>query len=246
MTRSEDWADYLDPAEPSPALPPQQRGPLDRVTSALATEAVWSQPPAGLRTRLLETAAAEAANATREMPIRPPARPTSGAPVPAPVPAPVTSTGTAPDAVPPRVPLRRPTRRRWILAAAGVAAAAALIATLAWPRSQAVTFAMSGTALAPGASARAELEPKKAGLAITLQITGLAPAPAGEYYAAWLSGPRGIVPVGTFHWRQGGVPINLWSGVGTDLYRQLFVTLQHEGRPPTPTSEVVLTGTAPG
>jgi Anti-sigma-K factor rskA len=226
VTRSEDWADYLDPGEPNPDLPPQQRGPLDRATVALATDAVWSAPPASVRAALLEAATREAAAGTRAMPLS--ARP-------------------QPEAKAPPVPLRPRAHRRWFVATVGAAAAAALVAVLVWrSQPQPATVALSGTALAPRANAVAELTQKKAGLAITLQITGLPPAPAGQYYAAWLSGPPGIVPLGTFHWRRGGVPISLWSGVGTDRYRQLFVTLQREGQPPLPSSVVVLSGTAPG
>jgi hypothetical protein len=230
MTRTEDWADYLDPAEPSPELPAGQSDPLDRVTAALTTGALWSDPPDGLRSALLAAAAREAA--ARDTPPDATAHPADTTPQPA-------------DAVAAPIALRRPVRRRWYVTAAGVAAAAVLATVLAWPRPETTTFAMAGTALAPRASAVAGLEQKKAGLAITLEIKGLAPAPPGTYYAAWLRGP-GIVPVGSFHWRKGGVPINLWSGVGTDRYRELFVTLQREGQPPVPSSQVVLSGRAPG
>jgi hypothetical protein len=118
------------------------------------------------------------------------------------------------------------------------------VAVLAWPRPQVESFALAGTRLAPSAAATAELEPRPAGLAITLHITGLKPAPPGTYYAAWLRGPAGTVPVGTFHWHKGGIPINLWSGVSDSNYPDLFVTLQHEGQPPDPSADVVLSGHA--
>jgi hypothetical protein len=50
------------------------------------------------------------------------------------------------------------------------------------------------------------------------------------------------VPVGTFHWREGGVPIELWSGVATDDYPVLLVTLEEEGSEPGPTGVVALEG----
>ena len=123
-----------------------------------------------------------------------------------------------------------------------VAAAGALVAVLAWPRPATTTVAMSGTALAPAASATAVLEPRSAGVAITLQIKGLVAAPPGMYYAAWMQGAAGTVPVGTFHWHKGGIPIELWSGVTGEQYPDLFVTLQREGQPATPSADVVLRG----
>ncbi|WP_088319992.1 anti-sigma factor domain-containing protein [Kineosporia sp. R_H_3] len=131
--------------------------------------------------------------------------------------------------------------RRWLL----VAAAAAVVAVggaVLWPRGAAVEFALAGTAAAPAARATAELTPKSAGLAIELHITGLGPAPEGTYYAAWLRGPDGVVPVGSFHWRKGGIPIDLWSGVTADRYPELFVTLQSEDAGPGPSDLVVLDG----
>jgi hypothetical protein len=105
---------------------------------------------------------------------------------------------------------------------------------------------MTGTALAPKAVATAQLDPKPAGLAIHLQIKGLPPAPEGRYYAAWLRGPRGTVPVGSFHWHQKVNPVDLWSGVLTDGYPELFVTLQREGEAPDPNGDIVLTGRVGG
>lgn len=219
MTRPDEWADYLDPAESDPELTPAHREALDRFAAALADEATWSDPPAELRGRILDLVSAEAA---------------------APVPAPRFG-ATAP----PRSS-RRPGPRTWWTAAAAVAAAAVLVVALAWPRPHTTTFAMHGTALAPRATAAAEFEPRSAGLAITLEIKGLAPAPAGTYYAAWLQNPDGgVVPVGSFHWRKGGIPIELWSGVLNDRYTTLFVTLQREAAPPAPSGDVVLTGAVP-
>ncbi len=133
------------------------------------------------------------------------------------------------------------TVRRWLLVAAAVAVVGVGGAVL-WPRGPAVEFALAGTAAAPAARATAELTPKSAGLAIELHVTGLRPAPEGTYYAAWLRGPDGVVPVGSFHWRKGGIPIDLWSGVTADRYPELFVTLQNESAGPGPSDVVVLDG----
>lgn len=230
MSRPDEWADYLDPAEPStPGLSPDHVEALDRFAAVLADESVWSDPPPSLRGSLLDRAMQEGVGGqgSRE-------------------PAPRFVEGRR------RTWRRRggrpgsgPAPRTWWLAVAGAAAAVTLVVALAWPRPESTTFAMTGTARAAGATATARLEPRSAGLAITLEIKGLAAAPEGTYYAAWLRGPDGVVPVGTFHWRKGGIPIELWSGVLTDRYRELFVTVQREGLPPTPSADVVLTGTAP-
>jgi hypothetical protein len=230
MNRPDDWADYLDPDAGDPALPPSEREALDRIIGTLATADVWGEPPAGLRASLLERAAAESA-------ARGP-RPST--------PDLLTEPGTEPSLPAPQrlpAPRGRSGRRGWWLSAVGVAAAAALAAVVAWPRPETTTFAMAGTELAPAASATAELEAKSAGVAIVLEIKGLKPARAGTYYAAWMRGPAGVVPVGTFHWHKGGIPIDLWSGVPGDKYPELFVTVQHEGEPPDPSAEVVLIGT---
>jgi hypothetical protein len=141
----------------------------------------------------------------------------------------------------------RGSARVWWWSVGGLAAAAALVVALAWPRPHPeTTFALSGTGRAPTASASAQLTPRPAGVAITLHVRGLAPAPPAHYYAAWLRGPDGVVPVGSFHWRVGGMPISLWSGVLPDRYPELFVTLQAEGDPPAPSADVVLSGSATG
>jgi hypothetical protein len=51
-----------------------------------------------------------------------------------------------------------------------------------------------------------------------------------------------MVGVGSFHWREGGIPIELWSGVDTDRYPVFVVTLQNEGEPATASDVVVITG----
>ena len=246
------WADYLDPAEPRPELPADERRALDRLAATLGTPDLWSEPPAGLRAALLQAARREqgspepVAEPAPEPIAAPPvtAPPVTAPPVTAP---PVTARPvTAPVAEqvpdPVVVPLHRRSRRTWYVSGLGVAAAAALVLALAWPRPQTQTYQIAGTALAPRASAVAELETRSAGLAIRLEIKGLPPAPAGAYYAAWLGGTQGSVPVGTFHWRKGGIPIDLWSGVAQDRYPNFFVTLQREGQAPSPSSAVVLNG----
>ena len=223
----EQWADYLDPEASDPDLSPAERAGLDQVAERLRDQALWDGPPPQLRAALLDRAAAEVAStrAAPELPAVPPSEPAD-------------RRGGA-----------RPSRwagpmSRWLVAASAVAVVA-LTGALLWPRDHPASFPIAGTALAPQASAVVELTPKSAGVAIRLKITGLKPAPPGAFYAAWLRGPAGVVPVGTFHWHKGGIPIDLWSGVGSDRYPELFVTLQREGSPPSPSDQVVLTGRSP-
>lgn len=221
------WAEHLEaaaaasagrvPDDPtlSPAtddLGPQERAGLDAVAARLRDEALWSEPPTDLRSRLLAQVAQEQRGGE-------PGAPASGG---------------------------RPRRTRWLLlaAAAVILLVGGVGGVVLRPRGPAVEFALAGSSLAPRASAQAELRPKSAGVAITLHVTGLAPAPPGSYYAAWLRGPEGVVPVGSFHWRKGGIPIELWSGVTSDRYPELFVTLQTEGAGPGPSDRVVMQGRA--
>jgi hypothetical protein len=231
----DDWGAHLDPFADAPepagssgaALPPGGRQVVEAIRGRLRDETLWSDPPPGLRASLLARAAAEGRGGDL------PALPTEPAADPHPA-SPASERSR-------RSPVRR--RTPWL-----VAAAAAVIlgggAAVLWPRPDVTTFAAAGTPLAPQASAVVHLEPKSAGVAIRLDIKGLQPAPEGAYYAAWLRGPEGVVPVGTFHWRKGGIPIDLWSGVTADRYPELFVTLQREGAAPTPSDQVVLDGRA--
>ena len=229
-------ADYLDPTQPDPELPVAERRALDRVAATLASPDSWSEPPDGLRAALLQAVRREQAGTAPE------ATPLEATP-PAVTPPAVAPTQIVPLAADPAVvPLRRRSRRTWYVSGLGVAAAAVLVAVIAWPRPHTETYQIAGTALAPRASAVAVLETRSAGLAIRLEIKGLPPAAPGSYYAAWLKGRAGIVPVGTFHWRKGGIPIDLWSGVAADGYPNFFVSLQREGQPPSPSSAVVLSG----
>jgi hypothetical protein len=130
----------------------------------------------------------------------------------------------------------------WIAGAAATAAAAVLAVVLLWPGSNLRSYPVSGTAAQPGASAVVTLDPKPAGVDISIEITGLPPSTEDTYYAAWLRGPEGVVPVGSFHWKKAANPISLWSGVEADRYPTFFITRQREGDPPTPSADVVLQG----
>jgi Anti-sigma-K factor rskA len=221
----DDWADYLDPDAPDPTLTEADRAILDQARHALRDSSTWDSPPPQLEARIL----AEARRTPRETPAAaPPAAP------------------AAPRAVTPitEAPSRRRRLRPALALVAAAAAAVIAVVVLAQGASGPPTeqYALAGTLRSPQATAEATIESRSAGDAITLDITGLPPAPAGTYYAAWVSGPRGTVPVGSFHWRKGGIPIELWSGVDTRRYPRFSVTLQREGAPPTMSRAVFLRG----
>jgi hypothetical protein len=103
------------------------------------------------------------------------------------------------------------------------------------------TYAAVGTQLAPDASATIVVSANPSGFSLRVQATGLPAAAPGSYYSAWLHGPRGIVPLGSFHQHQQGSAISLWSGVDPKDYTTLVITLQAEGQPPSPSDRIVMT-----
>jgi hypothetical protein len=214
VTWHEDWADYLDPGAADPGLPHSQAVALDRIAGRLATSALWEGPPPRLRQAVLDGDRSHDRRAGRARVFPAPGRMARFRPV-----------------------------RSWWIAAAGLVVLVGLVAVaLLWPRPEVRLYRLSGTAIAPTAAAVARLHARPAGVAISLQIRGLAPSGPDEFYAAWLRGPQGVVPVGSFHWRRGASPVDLWSGVEVDRYPELLVTLQREGGPATPSEQVVLTG----
>lgn len=229
----EAWRRYLDPDEDEPAdLSRDDRAGMEAAMGVLRDEpGVWAAPPAALRDRVLSAAAAVEPD--------PPAEP-SGTPVESP----------RDDRVVVDLAEHRERRSRWRrglpMAVATVAAAAAIVAGVAlWPGGGAdpSTFALAGTDLAPAATAEVEVQPLGAGDALTLDVAGLGPAAAGTYYAAWLVGADGTtVPAGSFHLREGGHGIELWTGVGTDELPLLVVTLEDLGSTAMSMDHIVLQG----
>lgn len=139
---------------------------------------------------------------------------------------------------------RGPRFAGWLVAAAVALLLAVGGGWLTRSDSADVVVALQGTPDAPTAIGTAEFTSTGAGMEITVQVEGLAAAAPGTYYAAWLVGPKGVVPVGSFHVRDGSQePIELWSGVPLGDYPTLMVTLQQEGAPPVPSEAVVLRGT---
>jgi hypothetical protein len=103
-------------------------------------------------------------------------------------------------------------------------------------------YAATGTELAPAATAEVSVRQTGSGFSVAVDADRLPPAAPGSYYAAWLRGPQGTVPLGSFHQREPGKPVALWSGVDPAGYPTFMITLQAEGDPPAPSQLVVLTG----
>ncbi|MEV6301900.1 anti-sigma factor [Actinoplanes sp. NPDC051861] len=224
---------------------------LMAVAEQLSAEPAWSGPPPALRDSILAAARAGKAPAV--------ANSHAVAEVTA-----ETTPETVPDVVPEPAPeLEHPSppgrawwhperwfpqlpRMAWAIPTAVVAAAVFTFAVLAVDRAlvqqpDGEPFAAAGTTLAPQATATGEIVAEPGGFSITIQPERLPAAAPGSYYAAWLTGPAGKVPIGSFHWRRTGAPIELWSGVDPAAYPTLSITLQAEGDPPTPSTLVVMT-----
>ncbi|MFP5333563.1 MAG: anti-sigma factor [Acidimicrobiia bacterium] len=105
-------------------------------------------------------------------------------------------------------------------------------------------FTLAGTELAPEATAEVRIIDTPAGIILRLEVAGLEPAPPGTYYQGWVVSADGEVSVGTFHMRGGDGSVAFWSGVETERYPTLVVTLQEENAGPARSETVVLTGRA--
>jgi anti-sigma-K factor RskA len=191
------------------------------LASELRAPATWGGPPPGLRDAILSRVSDQAAAA-----------------------APLTA---APK---PRVRwYSRWGRLTWAIPVAAVAAAAFTVGVIAVDRAlqpgqpPGVTYVAAGTQLAPGATATVVVSANPSGFSLRVQATGLPAAAEGSYYSAWLHGPRGVVPLGSFHQRQQGSSVALWSGVDPKDYTTLVITLQAEGEPPRPSDLIVMTAT---
>lgn len=244
MNAQDQWALYLDPdthpdvrAEIASDLGDSETGALDRVGEILADEAAWGEPSAGLREQLLSRARAEQEAAAAGDGGGGDMSPATGEPV-----------GGSIDELADRRSRRR--RAGWLgggLVAAAAAVVALLLLASPLDDTNVTTYEVAGTPLTPDLDATVDVLPLPAGVAITLNIRGLPPAEEGTYYAAWLmpdtamaDGP--MVGIGSFHWRKGGIPIELWSGVDTERFPIFMVTLQDEDDPPIASDVVVMTG----
>lgn len=244
MNPEERVAAYLEtgawPAD-DPEGPPEE---LEQLRALLGDELAWQEPPPGLAEAIVADIEGERRRVAHEHAPLPFGQ---DAPTPASHPdAPVSQ----PTSLHPRAQAH--SRGRGARSGAvtrlvgGVAAAVVLLAVLvvAIPRGPAgEQIALAGTELAPQASATVDAEITGAGVRILLDVSGLPPAPEGYYYQGWVRGSRGSVPIGTFHWRQAGGPIELWSGVLLEDYPDLTVTLEPETEDPTSSGQVYLQGT---
>jgi hypothetical protein len=231
------------------------RGPAGGVRDLLGAEATWAEPPPGGADELLAAIRAErpAGSAPRKAPPAGAEAPTAGAAVAdddvVGMPG---LAGRRRGARPERV---RAGRRRLVVVAAGLAAGLLVVAGIAGALltgdddpgagdevAGGERFALTATELAPGADATALVRDLPAGVAIRLDVNGLAPAPEGSYYQGWVHGADGTVTVGTFHMRGGDGWVELWSGVDAVRYPELTVTLEREGDGPGSSGDVVLTG----
>ncbi len=148
----------------------------------------------------------------------------------------------------------RSRRSRPMMAAAGlVAAAAAIIAVFVLPAGQTpvptgTTYEVAGGSYLPDAIADVTVDPLANGVKLVITLDDIPAAEAGTYYAGWLMGPDGTVPVGSFHARGTGDVrrVSLWSGTETEDYPMFMVTLQNEGEPLTPSDRIVLQGSVAG
>ena len=165
----ESGADGLDStAIDSGAIDAAARGELDVLRRLLASDEIWSEP----QPDLAEVIVAE---------IRTEHERASFAPAPA---------------------TRRSRRRAPMLLGAAAAALLAVVAiagVLATRGGDAgEEFQLAATELVPEASADATVEATGSGLSITLSVEDLPPAAPGTFYQAWMKGPDGSIPIGTF------------------------------------------------
>lgn len=255
-----DGGEPIDPIDPQMAEP--DLGPL---AALLGDPEVWDEPDpdledsvlAAVRSAIVAEGSAGTAVVTEDE--ASPARPLDLVPRPEhrgmddreePAGEPLERPEPVPEAVPDVVPIER-ARRRWVGPLLGAAAALVLVAavglaslTLRGDDDPDLEVALVGTDLAPDATAVAEVTGTPMGTRLVLDVTGLPPAPDGQYYEAWLrQSPEIGVSAGTFHLRGGDGAIELWSGVTVDRYPLITVTIQDEDAGAMSSGRVVLKGT---
>ena len=192
-----------------------------RLAELLAGDAVWTEVPPGVEDAVVAAITAERGSVVRVGPVAPPATARRGA--------------------------RLPWRLVSVAAAAVVAlAGVAFVVTRGGGDDGGVAIALTGTELAPDATATADVVDTPAGVRIVLDVDGLPGAPEGSWYEAWMRTPSGGVSAGTFHLRGGDGPIELWCGVGSASYAAMTVTIQDPDDGGASSGEVVLRGEFPG
>jgi anti-sigma-K factor RskA len=230
--------DYL-AGGPAGALDPAERADLDDLRALLADPSAWAEPGPYLED-IVTAAVVRAAVGTAPGS----AAPGSAAPGRS-VPAGVTQPrrGGRPRAATARGS-RRP-RIAWLAGLAAAAAAAVIVVVVTvGGGTNATQFqaALSGTALAPGASAQVTLTQTQSGWRITLHGHGLPRLDNGFYYEAWLKNPAGIlVPIGTFNQPNN---VTLWAGVPPTQFPTITITRQRADGNPASSGQRVLVGVA--
>jgi hypothetical protein len=206
-----------------------------RLRSVLTAPETWVDPPPGLRERVAQSL--REARRTPDVSDEPGrATPDTSKVIPLAGPA-------RRERAAARTGARRPL---WLGMAAAAAVVAAVSVAVASPGGSptVAVVALAATDLAPGASGRAEIRDTPSGFEVDLDTEGLVPAAPGTYYQAWLKNRDDqLVTIGTFHARDGGADIVLWSGVDPRDYPGLTITVQREGAGADSSGQVVLNGT---
>jgi hypothetical protein len=122
----------------------------------------------------------------------------------------------------------------WLTIAAavvGIVAGAAVVAMFSDNDDQEVAgdtieASLTGTELAPDASASALFTATPAGLKILLDADGLPGAAPDEMYEAWIGDGQIRVSAGTFHLRDGDDAIELWAGTDDPRFHIISVTIE--------------------
>ncbi len=130
----------------------------------------------------------------------------------------------------------------------GLAAAAAIVAAVVFfsrdSDDRPDSFAsgpLAGTELAPDASGDVQIFEDSAGFRVELRANDLPPLDGGRFYQAWLKGPSGAIPVGTFSEGDGSW-ITLWSGSSPADFPTLTVTIEAPDGDQASSGELVLAG----
>ena len=131
---------------------------------------------------------------------------------------------------------------------AGLAAAAAIVFAvflLSHRGDKEASFAtgqLTGTELATSATGRTVIYKDTSGFRIELRAHHLPRLDEGRFYQAWLKGPKGTVPIGTFSEGRGDW-VTLWSGVSPVDYPMVTVTIEEPDGNQASSGHKVLSGT---
>lgn len=186
-------------------------------------------------------------------------------PRPAPAPPPPDALGSAPATSPdapaaipvpyerrPRALRRRRRRRRiafvlGLVAVAGIAVAAALIASGGDEAPAGPSLVLEPPAGSPGSGAAGTATLGSAGGTVAVELTGLARNEDGEFYAVWLlSAPDDVLPLGAARAdSEGSVSIALPLPVEAGAYRYLDVSLEADDGDPSHSGRTVLRAPIP-